>query len=353
MRRIAASMLLLLGAAAPPPVPLYHTFGRWFTACDNVRACESRGFAEDAPVDLRVSRSAGAHDPTVVLTVADSLSIDPATIRLDGKPFPLLPPAWTLTPPSPGNTAYLTASDPAVVAAFISAVRNATTLQLGPGDDAPSVPLDGLTAALLLMDAAQGRPGTPTALIADRGTAAPPRALPVPLPPAWVRPRKLSPAEARSLLARSAHLPQTIDDGCDMKEAADVYALDAADALAIHPCQLYAYQSDSLVFVLSRHGAHAPRPVHLRLPAIQPPDGQWSGPDMTEPSFDPDTGRLSTMAKGRGVGDCGLFATWVWHRGAFHIVDMEYMGQCGGSSPGDFPALVRTVEPASPPSPKH
>lgn len=40
---------------------------------------------------------------------------------------------------------------------------------------------------------------------------------------------------------------------------------------------------------------------------------------LTEPDFEPATGTLSTFAKGRGLGDCGLTARWIWDGDTFKL----------------------------------
>ena len=161
----------LLGAAAPlPRVPFYRQFGRWLVACDNTRACVAKGFDEATRAELDLTRSAGDTKPSLALSAEDP--INAGVVRLDGKPLALMAPAWA------ARDGVLSASDPAAVDAFVAAVRNGGTITLDAApakDDQPrTVPLDGFTAALLLVDAVQGRPGTPTALIAARGSAVPP-----------------------------------------------------------------------------------------------------------------------------------------------------------------------------------
>ena len=100
------------------------------------------------------------------MTLSAENPFDASAVRLDGKSLVLPAPAWVT------RGGVLFTSDPAAVDAFVAFVRNGDTITLDaapPADDQPrTVPLDGFTAALLLVDAVQGRPGTPTALIAPR-----------------------------------------------------------------------------------------------------------------------------------------------------------------------------------------
>ncbi len=332
---LLAAMTVLMAAAAPPPVPVYRQFGRWIVACDNTRACVARGFDEVTRAQLDLASPAGSAPATLTLSAADAFDV--AVLRLDGKPLPLPALAWS----KDKDTA--STSDPAAIGAFVALVRGAHAITLDaapPGDDASrTIPLDGFTAALLLLDAVQGRPGTPTALVAGRGTAAVPPAPPVPPAPRWTAPPPLSGPEKASLLRRAAHLSSPEFDPCEVRQPPAVFALDAASALAVRPCYMAAYQGSSVVAVLPRAGG-PDRPVELVLPGV--PDKATDGPDMVDPEFDPATGTLSTVAKGRGLADCGSSEAWVWSGGAFRLKALAYQDQCGGTEPGDWPTLFRT-----------
>ncbi len=336
MRRIAllAAALLLSAAAPPPAVPVYRQFGRWLVACDNTRACVARGFDEVTRAQLDLVRPAGDARPKLILS-ADG-AFDPAALRLDGKPLPLSAPAWSKA------TDGVSTDDPAAVDAFVAAARNAHAITLDPpppnGADW-SIPLDGFTAALLLVDAVQNRPGTPTALVAARGPAAPPPAPPVPPAPRPTRPPPLTGPEQADLVRRAGRLRSPAFDPCTVREPPSVFALDAANALAIRPCYMAAYQGSSVVAVLPRNGG-PDRPLKLPLPGV--PGHATDGPDMVDPDFDPATGTLSTASKGRGLADCGSSESWVWSDGAFRLKALGYQEQCGGTAPGDWPTLFRT-----------
>lgn len=327
----------LLAAAAPlPGVPVYREFGRWLVACDNTRACVTRGFDETTRAELDLTRAAGDAPATLAFSAESPVVAD--TIRIDGKPFAFKAPAWSTQGGAPGT------SNPAAVAAFIAVAREAHTVTLDASpaaDDQPrTVPLDGFSAALLLVDAVQGRPGTPTALIAPRGSADPPAGPPLPTAPRWVNPPTLTPLETRRFRLQAEHLRSPSFDTCDVKDPPEIYPLDAAHALAIRPCYLAAYQSSSVVAVLSRTGGPV-MPVTLALPGL--PHDASDGPDMVDPSFDPASGVLSSTSKGRGLADCGSEESWVWNNGGFRIKALDYQGMCGGTEPGDWPPLYRTT----------
>ena len=333
---------LLVAAAAPlPRVPVYRQYGRWLVACDNTRACVARGFDEGIRAELDLTRSAGETEPTLTLSAADP--VDTGAIRLDGKPLPFPAPAWS------DKDGTVSTSDPVAVDAFVAAVRDADVITLDAtlsNDDQPrTVPLDGFTAALLLIDAVQGRPGTRTPLIAGKGTAEPPRAPALPPAPLWIAPPPLSHAEAQRPVRQAGQLHSPSFNPCEGREPPTVYPLDRTSALAIRPCYQAAYQGSSVVAVLARNGG-AERPVTLSLPGVPGISGEpgpaTDGPDMVDPDFDPASGTLSTVSKGRGLADCGSSEAWVWSRGAFRLKSLSYQDQCGGTEPGDWPTLFQT-----------
>ncbi len=332
---LVLALMTFPAAALPPAVPVYREFGRWLVACDNVRACVARGFDETTRAELDLARLAGAATATLAFSAEQPVARD--SMRMDGKPIALAAPAWSMKDGAPST------KDPDAVAAFIALARAGHVVTLDshtPTDDAPrSVPLQGFNAALLFIDAVQGRVGTPTALIAAKGDGVPPPALPLPAAPQWRVPPALTPAEMRRL-GQQAHQLHSPEFGtCDVNDPPAVYPLDATHALAIRPCYLAAYQGSSVVAVLPRAGGPA-APVTLALPGL--PHDATDGPDMVDPDFDSGSGTLSSVSKGRGLADCGASGRWVWRDGAFRLKALNYQDMCGGTSPGDWPALYRT-----------
>jgi hypothetical protein len=335
----AVLVTILAGLAGPvlaadlPPVPAYKTFGRWVVACDNVRRCEARGFDDTTRADLRIVRDAGPALPTMTYTWDPAPN--PATLRLDGKPLTLPAPAWVRNPAA----SSVATSDFSTVASAVAQLRDAKTITFGADG---TIPLQGFVAALLLMDAVQGRPGTPTALVAPRGKGTAPGTPALPARPTWVPPKGLTDAEAKNLIGRVAKAPATIAlrtrTDCDSKLPAEAAALDTSHAIVLMPCTLYAYQSSTLVAIVPR--GHGPISLfNAVLPAVPSDSGAGDGL-LIAGSFD--TGVLSTAVKGRGLADCGMSASWVWHDGAFRLVALSYLDQCGGAVPGDWPDLYRT-----------
>ena len=335
MRRLLFTLALLAATPASAiDVPHYVQFQSWIVACDNLRRCETRGFDNSTPADLRLLRAAGGASAELRLTVASD--IDPAKLTLDGTPLPLSRP-WSATRQD-GLTTIVTV-DADAIAAFLQRARNGHRLGFGAGSE--GVPLDGLTAALMRIDDVQGRAGTSTALLSARGPGLPPVPPPAPQRASWSAPKSLANSEAQALArtVRQAQSAALARASCTQRpeEADTAFALDAKRALVILPCAFGAYQGDMVVFVVKRADGRADR-FAPRLPTLANPIDT-----LVNAGFDPQTGTLSMSARGRGMADCGMMAVWGWANGDFYLIEMARQDACGGAEPGDWPVLLRTA----------
>lgn len=52
---------------------------------------------------------------------------------------------------------------------------------------------------------------------------------------------------------------------------------------------------------------------------------------LVNASYDSKTGLLSHYNKGRGIGDCGDNAQWVWDGQEFRLVEAQAMDECRGT----------------------
>lgn len=342
----AAFAALALSAAAPaaaqPGMPVYREIRDWVVACDNTARCEAAGMAEAYPqLVLRLVSDAGP-DGAPTLLLESEAAVDPARLRLDGRPFAA---AALLQPAAAGDDGrQRIGRDAAQARAFLDAIRDGERLSAGDGDDAPAASLAGLAAALLLIDETQGRLGTVTALLrrGPRPAAHVPAAPPAPeLPRAHAAP-PLTDAQRQRLVrrVRATGAPQRED--CTV-EAADAYdeagPLGEDEALVLVECWRGAYQSSSLAFRLPRDGAGTPQRVRLALPfAI---DGETRVVEEFTGAGYAD-GELSHFAKGRGLADCGESASWVFDGRDFRLRQYHRLGWCRGGYPGEWPALWRS-----------
>lgn len=344
----------LPAAAAPPGLPLYREFRDWQIACDNTGRCEAKGFGrEDSDVIsvIRVTREAGPEGAVEVGLESDA-AFAPADIRIiggsakrGGTGSRVDAKLWADESTGHGD-AQLVLRDPAGAAAFLNELRDADSLRLG---QAGTVSLDGMTAALLAMDDAQGRVGTVTALVrpGTKPASAVPAARPLPAapvpPPA---PPAIADAAASRIAAavRSAQKDLLSASGCSADATGgQVVPLTATEALVMLQCGQGAYQSGYLLFRTPLQDPGAAR--HL---VLATPKAGWAGDvddpsgSLIEPDYNPATGTLMSAGRGRGIGDCGSSASWVFDGTDFRIARYSFQDSCRGF-PGDWPALWRTT----------
>ncbi|MGY4398651.1 hypothetical protein ACVWZA_003859 [Sphingomonas sp. UYAg733] len=340
---ILFSCLSIAAAAPRRPIQSYDTYKSWFVVCDNTLTCVAKGFADvSGGAEITFERQAGPQGALTVSLRADH-HFSLADISIDGQPAGLAKPVWNLAVSD--DETSVTSDDIIAIRALVQRLRNASKITVG---GAGEVLLDGFTAAMLRLDERQGRLDGMTALF--RPGSAPASHVPVapPLPKIAVHPinASLASGEEKRLIAavRSDQKAAFDKEGCDTIDNVmepEVHALDKKQALVFIPCIMGAYQGSSLAFIAPRGGGHARR-------LIAPTPYRGNQPDrsdaayFTESDFDPKTGTLSMAAKGRGLADCGMSASWIWDGEAFHLSEMSLQQTCGGIEPGDWPTLFRS-----------
>ena len=341
---IAAALAGLLAAGAAQAFPSADKQVKdWDAVCDNSGACAAFGFTPDdgtTPAFVRVTRAAGpAAAPSVEITY-DSGDTQPAgqqwTLNIDGN---AVAGVGTLTAKGGDDGARVTLTT-VQAAALIDAIRGGQRLDLmQAGKSLATISLAGSAAVLLWVDADQGRAGTVTAMV---GKGAGPAAS-VP-PPATV------PVVSAAAPVSQAGLPKLAPPGlikgipdCDMAfnpvpTPDDIVARLAPGVVLWGPeCDMAAYNEISVFFLGDEHGGHI---QPLKLPdftgATLAPNGAI---ELVNAGFDPKTQTLSAFDKGRGIGDCGSTASWVWDGKAFQLLGETLMSDCHMVTTDDWPTL--------------
>lgn len=97
--------------------------------------------------------------------------------------------------------------------------------------------------------------------------------------------------------------------------------------LVMIPCTRAAYNFGWLVFAVDPKA-----PEHARL--LRLPDWTRKGVKATSvvvtPDYDEKTRTLTSVQKGRGVGDCGTISTWKWSGTDFNLVSVLHKEKCDG-----------------------
>ena len=313
-------IILALVLAAPQPGTL-RTIADWTVGCDNGRLCQAvallpGGGMDGATLTVRRGPEPGAV-PAIWVTVRSEGVPSPAYLAIDGRRFPLR---------LDRGTDALLVRDPAGAARLLGQATRIEAVVEEGGRVAIPVSSRGSAGALLYMDEAQRRVGTTSALV-RRGPSTrvpPPPALPiVRQPPASARPaRTMTPMQVRARLDRENAM-------CDnpLRLAVEAARLDAANSLvlATHPCGNGAYNIFSTAFILDERGRARPATFDRN-----------AGPEgldgLVNADWNANARRLTTFAKGRGIGDCGVRQQHAWDGARFRLVSQTVMGECRGST---------------------
>lgn len=312
----------------------------WELACDNTRTCRAAGYhqEDEGPnATILLTRAAGPNQPvTAQLQLAED-DIRPAPEQL----------AMTVDGKSLGIVHFKAKStiadlSPTQVQALLPALLRDGRIAWSAKETTWTISTAGANAVLLKMDEFQGRVDTPGALV-RKGTKPETTVLP-PLPPPEItaatvihdkQPVRLTTAQTRDLMAA---LRKTVKDGsCELVDkksdaatAVDVRRLTKDKLLVSHPCWVAAYNTGDGYWVVDAQPAY---------PAVL----------VTTSATDYDDGVISSMQKGRGIGDCIGTATWTWDGKSFAQTSAATTGMCREISAGgawNLPTLVTRIRKA-------
>lgn len=303
--------------AKPAPATL-RTFGDWTVGCDNGLTCQmSSLMPEDmfeGTVTAAITREAGEPGAIVVQVSPREDAAVPSAILIDGKRIA-----------ATSGDGRITGADAAEVA---RAVANGTTLDvMGKGGKIGSVSLKGASAALRYIDAAQGRAGTTSAIVARGAKPGAARAPAVPTIVAVAPGGEAAKPSAAQLAAMRKRAQCELPNGFIADP--EVAALGGGKTLVLLPCSTGAYNLIGALFVIDGNTV---------TPAdVDSPSGfEETGADPQTPvhsvvNGDFAKGVLTSYAKGRGLGDCGVSQDYVWDGRRFRLSKQSQMGECRGN----------------------
>jgi Protein of unknown function (DUF1176) len=331
------SLLLVTAASAasaPKPGEL-KTFADWIVGCDNGRACQAVALMPDNEFEGTTMVIRRGAEPLARPSVSISIQKgQAASLAVDGKRL-------AVRLQNTGREIQIDNRDcETLIAAMRAGKRFAVIDASGEEIGAPSI--SGLSAALLYMDDRQHRVGTVTAL-ARKGTKPasvmpPSPPLPVIVSPKVPRmpPRSITVAQATALIGEdNAECEYSV-----AKVDPKAQRLDATHSLVMvdHPCGNGAYNLFSSTFVVDQAGRVTP--ARFDAEGGMGGDGD-SGHVLVNADWDEKTHRLSTYAKGRGLGDCGSIQSFAWDGIRFRLAEQSVMGECRGSV--DYITTWRTL----------
>lgn len=328
-------MLVLASAQAAPaasePDRTVKIFGDWAVGCDNGASCEMTSLlpegeeGNEAYQDVFVSlgRLPGAGGALTVLLELPNRNGRTLSLRIDGV---------SLASQAVRNDSARFEGDPALRIARAMVAGKTIEVADASGAAVGTVSLSGASAALRFIDARQGRAGTVTAIVA---TGRKPAAS-VPAPPAIPTIRSIRPSGTPERMDPALRKRLDAESGCGAEFEGDVgslpevdtFALGGGKTLALLPCGRAAYNVPSVPYILA--GGKAEIAGFDSSPDDTGAEGD--APALINAWFDSKTGILGSRSKGRGVGDCGSSASYVWDSSIFRQIEERDMPDCRGST---------------------
>lgn len=371
------SMTALIGlapipaAAAPQPGPSA-SFKDWTIGCDTALTCTAVLLPEASQGDeaersrslVAITREAGSAGQLAFGFTLDGDStgngIRPGhtlQLRVDGKTvITTRPEAFGLVAGDDQALRGALHSD-ADIMALVTAMAAGSAFSIGSdGAEIANMSLAGLSATLRFMDDRQHRAGTAAALVAkgSKPAAGVPAAPDLPTirraqPPA----AELTTAEVDKLAARvrkavpedggpnECHGMNADQDPASFQ--AGGFAISASLAVITLRCGTSGAYNHLMGFYGVDRVTGEPRPVIIEEVggAHMIEDNGHGVTVVTNPGFDPKTLTLSSFAGGRGVGDCGSWAEFVWDGTHFATSLLRKMETCRGVYRDDWPFSYR------------
>ncbi|KPQ12634.1 MAG: Protein of unknown function (DUF1176) [Saliniramus fredricksonii] len=101
------------------------------------------------------------------------------------------------------------------------------------------------------------------------------------------------------------------------------------------PCWQAAYQAGS---ILMAYDPEAPEEARLLRFPVPDGDGFTEKPSLTFPDYNPETRQITSLHRGRGLGDCGSAGRWQWTGEAFALQSYWEKPDCDGKLFAPFSA---------------
>lgn len=303
----------------------------WQVVCDNTRTCRLAGYQaennSEFPISVLLIRRAGANagvDGKVKLGGAKESSSKALmqlgnrhriSLFINGRDYGETKPFSTAA----GN-ADLT---PTQVTALLEALTKLSKIELVLRNSRWQLSDKGASAVMLKADEAQGRVGTSSAFINTDGAAksnstvlspksAPKLRFVAPNPKAVASDNRKFVMKSSQLAALMKSTMKDADSDCPNlsdKSPWRVSRLNGSQLLAQHDCWTGAYNTGAGIWVINDSKPYKPTLVTTNATGY-------------------DKGKITSVQKGRGIGDCLTKTDWVWTGKAFEKSHESTTGLC-------------------------
>jgi hypothetical protein len=333
VRKALAGLLLALPISAEP-IELGKQFFHkdWAAACDNILSCEAVSLMPEGD---------GSRAPTIVITrengLEGAIAVKISLAEPTGDRYRILVDGRQLGSGELAKGEWPISSTGADALKLARAIGRGRKIAILGGDNSKlgELVLNGSTAALLHIDAVQGRKGTRTALVSAGRRALRPKPVVQPV----IVAQRIGKQDA--IPDATAMVSLIESSGCIEERSSvtedTVFSLgkhaDGLRALAIISCGTGAYNMSSVPFI--GRSADGKKwsfvPASFDNPAMPKLEAS-SAVYLVNYSWDAETQQLSSYNKARGLGDCGNAETYVWDGATFRLVQAYAMSECRGST---------------------
>ncbi len=152
--------------------------------------------------------------------------------------------------------------------------------------------------------------------------------------PITVSPATAAPAiPPESVIDAALVVAECVFDHAEIEaEIAPLGGLDDGLILVDIPCWMAAYQAGSILIAFDPDAFDPDASERARLLRFPVPsaDGFTDTPSLTFPDYDPETKRITSLHRGRGLGDCGSAGRWQWSAGSFVLESYWEKPDCDG-----------------------
>lgn len=363
---IAAALLLSPPLIAKPPEPYWSPaevpeFGDWSVSCNNLNICIAGSFSR-ALVERNKHRDYSSLMEPVIWVARKADPLKPPVITLDYSAWGEVPQAdslklhvyfsefedhgtdndiygraYTLIEREPDI--YMVAPDE--TEAFLAESRKSdqVAIRLLDRELSALVSTTRLTAALHYIDEQQGRENNETAMIA-KGPGAWQLVTPRPKKP-WV----YSIGEVSEVILPVKAIPKVEkirEHACGvwlrgLGPEIHAYRLINGDRLWQIECQALLKNNPWTLWLVEKPDGN------VLMPKLAPYQGNLQEPVITNGSFDPKTGVITSLVKMSEAGDCGEQGKWAWTGDRFELVEYRKMPSCLGLRVDQWFVLYETA----------
>jgi Protein of unknown function (DUF1176) len=331
VRILVAGTLLAAPAFANPVTPGEQFFHKnWAAACDNSLACEAVSLAPDGNMAdapwVRIARDSGVETVTVKIGLT-KLKGDRYRILIDGR---LIDSGLFL------NGEWAIEADARNALKLARAIgRGRKMLILGAdGTKLGERSLNGSAAALIHIDLLQNRAWTRSALLRKGRKALRPKSVPLPVIAAQRIGKAAVVPDAGTIIGVVENSGCTADPQAVTENSA--ISLGKRDGsnkvLVLVSCGSGAYNMAMASYVGTSTDGKKWSFTPARFDYTEKPGAGLSTVTLlSNAEWDAPNQQLNSFHKGRGLGDCGNSARYVWDGVQFRLIEAKGMDECSGA----------------------